>query len=87
MEWGIADVFATADDIRDKAIGLAREIAENAPLALISLREQMRPGLVKAVRVATDIEGSEQFWLTQTEDHKEGVRAVAERRVGNFAAK
>ena len=87
MEWGIADVFATADDIRDKAIGLAREIAENAPLALISLREQMRPGLVEAVRVATDIEGSEQFWLTQTEDHKEGVRAVAERRVGNFAAK
>ena len=87
MEWGIADVFATAEDIRDKAIGLAREIAENAPLALISLREQMRPGLVEAVRVATDIEGREQFWLIQTEDHKEGVRAVAERRVGNFAAK
>ena len=87
MEWGIADVFATAEDILDKAIGLAREIAENAPLALISLREQMRPGLVEAVRVATDIEGREQFWLIQTEDHKEGVRAVAERRVGNFAAK
>ena len=87
MEWGVADVFATAEDIRDKAVGLAREIAENAPLALISLREQMRPGLVEAVRVATDIEGREQFWLTRTEDHKEGVSAVAERRVGSFTAK
>ena len=87
MKWGVADVFATAEDIRDKAVGLAREIAENAPLALISLREQMRPGLVEAVRIATDIEGREQFWLTRTEDHKEGVSAVAERRVGSFTAK
>lgn len=84
MEWGLADIYAEPDQVRDSAIALAREIAENAPLALISLRRQMRPGLADAVRVATDVEGSEQFVLMHTDDHREGVQAVAERRVGNF---
>ncbi len=62
----------------------SREIAENAPLALISLREQMRGDLADAVQAATDREGFEQFHLQRTNDHKEGVKAVAERRPGNF---
>ena len=33
------------------------------------------------------VEGKEQFWLQKTDDHKEGVKAVAERRVGNFNGK
>ena len=70
-----------------KAIELATEIAENAPLALVSLREQLRSGIQEAVQAATDIEGSEQFWLTKTDDHFEGVQAVSERRVGNFTGK
>jgi enoyl-CoA hydratase/carnithine racemase len=87
FDWGMADIFATAETIREEALALAREIAENAPLALVSLREQMRPGLAEAVKNHTDIEGREQFWLQQTDDHKEGVKAVAERRVGNFTGK
>ena len=87
LEWGAADSFAEAGEVRNRAIELAQEIAENAPLALVSLREQMRPGLVEAVRAATAIEGREQFWLTRTEDHKEGVQSVAERRPGNFSGK
>lgn len=84
FEWGIGDILAGDDDVRDRAIELASEMAENAPLALISLREQMRPGLADAVQAATDVEGREQFKLQQTEDHKEGVKAVSERRPGNF---
>jgi len=84
FEWGLGDIFTDAADIRDKAIELAREIAENAPLAVVSVREQMRPGLADAVKATTDIENSEQFRLQRTNDHKEGVKAVAERRPGNF---
>ena len=83
-EWGLGDVFVETDKVRDAAIELAREIAENAPLAVVSVREQMRPGLADAVKATTDIEGREQFILQQTEDHKEGVKAVSERRPGNF---
>jgi enoyl-CoA hydratase/carnithine racemase len=51
---------------------------------LLSVRATMRQGLAEAVKKQTDIEFAEQFRLQKTADHKEGVRAVAERRVGNF---
>ncbi len=81
---GIVDRLVPQAEVRSAAIEYAREIAENAPLALISLREQMRGDLAEAVKNATDREGFEQFHLQQTNDHKEGVKAVAERRVGEF---
>jgi enoyl-CoA hydratase/carnithine racemase len=77
-------VFVETDQVRDAAIALAAEIAENAPLAVVSVREQVRGDLADAVQAATDVEGRAQFVLQQTNDHKEGVRAVAERRPGQF---
>jgi enoyl-CoA hydratase/carnithine racemase len=83
-EWGMADVLTEQSRVRDDAIALAAEIAENAPLAVMSVRATLRAGIADAVRAQTDHEFLEQFRLQQTEDHKEGVRAVAERRPGNF---
>jgi len=83
-EWGLADVLTDQGSLRETALSFAAEIAENAPLALLSVRATMREGLADAVQAATDIEYREQFRLQQTNDHKEGVKAVAERRVGNF---
>jgi enoyl-CoA hydratase/carnithine racemase len=82
--WGLADVLTDQDSIRDEAMKLASEIAENAPLAVTSVRATMRAGIAAAVKAQTDHEFIEQYRLQQTEDHKEGVRAVAERRPGNF---
>lgn len=84
LEWGLADVLVDDDRLRDSACELAAEIAENAPLAVMSVRATMRQGIAEAVQAATDQEFIEQFRLQKTEDHKEGVRAVAERRPGNF---
>ena len=84
VEWGLADVLAPSDRLRDTARDLAREIAESAPLAVRSTRATMRRGLADAVRAQTDHEFAEQSWLIRTEDHQEGVRAVAERRPGRF---
>ena len=73
--------------MRSAAQNLAAEIAEGAPLAVQSVRATMREGLPEAVKVATDWENAEQARLQKTEDHKEGVRAVAERRPGNFVGR
>ena len=81
---GIVDRLVSQAEVRDAAIAYAREIAENAPLALMSVRNSLRGDLADAVQAATDHEGEEQFRLQQTSDHKEGVKAVAERRPGNF---
>ena len=86
-EWGLADVLTDQANLRAEAVRLANEIAENAPLAVQSVRATMRQGLPEAVRAATDRENLEQRRLQQTEDHKEGVRAVTERRPGNFVGR
>lgn len=84
VEWGLGDVLAAPDRLREEAMKLATEIAECAPLAVQSTRATMRRGLADAVRAQTDHEHAEQSLLFQTEDHREGIRAVSERRPGRF---
>jgi enoyl-CoA hydratase/carnithine racemase len=84
VAWGLGDVLAAPDRLREEALKLATEIAECAPLAVQSTRATMRRGLADAVRAQADHEHAEQSLLFQTEDHREGVRAVSERRPGRF---
>jgi enoyl-CoA hydratase/carnithine racemase len=81
---GLADVLVPQDQVRDAAIKLATEIAENSPLGLIATRMTMRNGIADRVLKATDHELIEQTRLRKTEDFKEGVNAVSERRMPNF---
>jgi enoyl-CoA hydratase/carnithine racemase len=81
---GLCDQLVDPEDLRDAALSLAEEIAEGAPLALLSTRATIRQGLADAVKAQTDHEFKEQSWLFRTEDHREGVKAVAERRPGKF---
>jgi enoyl-CoA hydratase/carnithine racemase len=83
-EWGLADMLVPLERVREAAIELAQEIAENSPLGVIETRATMRQGLADHVRKATDHELEVQNRLRVTEDFKEGVRAVAERRVPDF---
>lgn len=84
LAWGLADQVVNLGELRDAAFSLAREIAENAPLAIVATRKTLRGDLAKAVREATNREFVEQAWLRKTEDFKEGIRSVNERRLGNF---
>ncbi|MEZ5234023.1 MAG: enoyl-CoA hydratase/isomerase family protein [Acidimicrobiales bacterium] len=81
---GLVDRVVPADELRAAAHALAREIAISAPLAVASIRATMRAELVEAVRAAIGRERAEQDRLRRTEDWKEGVRAMAERRVPDF---
>ena len=80
-------MLTDAENLRAEAMRLAEEIAENAPLAVNSVRATLRQGLADEVAAATEHELSEQLWLRATEDAQEGIRAVAERRPGNFTAR
>lgn len=84
LEWGLCDELVPAEDLRAAALRLAREIAENAPLAVVATRKTLRAGLAEAVKAQTFIEHHEQTLLRATEDFKEGVLSVAERRPGNW---
>src|SRR5262249_45472242 len=84
---GLADVVVPQAEVRAAAQKLAAEIAENAPLGVVATRATLRAGLADRVKAATAHELAEQTRLRATVDFKEGVRAMAERRVPNFVAK
>lgn len=85
LEIGLADVLVgSVAEVRPAAIALAKEISESAPLAVQETRATVRNGMADAVRAATDHELQVQSELRKTEDFKEGVRAVNERRLANF---
>ncbi|HSG88641.1 MAG TPA: enoyl-CoA hydratase/isomerase family protein [Pseudomonadales bacterium] len=84
---GLADQLVPTAEIRSAAHALAAEIAECAPLALMSVRATMRQGLADSIEKQTEHELAEQQWLRETEDAQEGIRSVSERRPGNFTGR
>jgi enoyl-CoA hydratase/carnithine racemase len=83
-KWGLANELVPQNQVKSAAMKLAGEIAECAPLGLLSTRATMRQGLADRVMAATNHELGEQSRLRATEDFKEGVKATEERRVANF---
>jgi 2-(1,2-epoxy-1,2-dihydrophenyl)acetyl-CoA isomerase len=81
---GLCDRLVPADRIRNEAHELAAEIAGSAPLAVRSIRRTLRGELAEKVRDATQHEQAEQLRLMLTEDFREGLSAVAERREPRF---
>jgi len=81
---GLADELTSLDNVRVRAQEMATEIALSAPLAVESIRATLRAGLADEIRAMTDHELAEQDRLRATEDFKEGLKAVSERRPAAF---
>ena len=84
LGWGLVDDVVPQDVLRETALALARELADNAPLAVEATRATLRGDIAKEVKAQTDKELVIQTALRKTADFAEGIRAVAERRPGNF---
>jgi enoyl-CoA hydratase/carnithine racemase len=83
-EIGLLDRLVATDELMPAAHAFAADIAVSGPLAVRSIRETMRTGLVDRIRAATDREKAEQEWQRKTADFAEGVKATRERRPPNF---
>ena len=80
VKWGLADMLVSADQVRTGALDLAAEIATSAPLAVTSTRATLREGLADEIQRVNQHELHMQKIHYATEDFKEGVAAMAERR-------
>jgi enoyl-CoA hydratase/carnithine racemase len=84
---GLVDRIAPRESLRSDALGLAEQIAENAPLAVQATRATLRGDLATRVRAQTDLEWAAQRENMKSADFSEGVSAMAERRTPVFAGR
>lgn len=81
---GLADTLVARESVREAAIAQASEIAISSPGVVAALRSVLRAGLVDAVRLAVARESAQQYHQFVTDDFREGVAAMAERRAPHF---
>lgn len=79
-EIGIANYVCEGEDVLQKAWELAREIASCAPVAVRMIKRSVQLGLDWDPRKAADLEAHCQSRTSETEDAKEGISALLEKR-------
>lgn len=79
---GLVDEVVPLERLQATTLSLAQEIATAAPLAVEATRKTLRAGLAKAIADQLLMETSEQLRLFKTDDYKEGIKAVRDRRTG-----
>lgn len=81
---GLADILVAQSAVRAEAMRLADEIAVSAPLAVQSTRATLRKNLLAQLEEAVAHESRAQQRQFSTQDFKEGIKAMAERRLPQF---
>jgi len=81
---GLIDRLTAADQLLSEARQFASELAENAPLSLISVKQALARDQPERVAEALDRELAQQSRLKKTSDYAEGVASVFERRPARF---
>jgi enoyl-CoA hydratase len=84
-EWGV--VNKVCENVLEEALGAARNIAENAPLAVRQAKKSIHYGLQADLATGYRFEIEAYNQLIGTEDRKEGVRAFNEKRKPRFQGK
>lgn len=81
---GLADELVADEQLRSRTVALAQEIAVSAPLAVASTRSVLRQGMHQQAVEANQRELAYQREHFRTDDFREGIAAMAERRTPIF---
>jgi enoyl-CoA hydratase/carnithine racemase len=84
---GILNRAVPAADVMTEAMALAREIAAAAPLAVRATKRAIRRGLELAAREAARFEAYAQAETLATDDAREGIAALLEKRAPRFTGR
>jgi enoyl-CoA hydratase/carnithine racemase len=82
--WGLVNRVVEPAELMEAALGIARRIAENGPIAVRQAKQAIHRGMQMSVRDGLAFEIEAYNRLVGTDDRKEGVLAFNERRKPNF---
>jgi E-phenylitaconyl-CoA hydratase len=83
-EWGLVNRVVAPEALMDDAMGLAKKIAANPPLAVRAAKELMVRGLEMTFADHLRLQPTMTQICLKTEDAREGSQAFSERRPGQF---
>jgi enoyl-CoA hydratase/carnithine racemase len=87
LRLGLINRMTASGKALDGALALAREIAQNAPLAIRAVKRTLLESAAIADRPSHEIAARHRWPLDETEDYQEGIRAFAEKRVPRFTGR
>ncbi len=81
---GLVNRVVPLEKLMDEAVALAREIANNAPVAVRLAKRALYRGEADLLEAALEVESEYQAHTWATEDAKEGITAMTEKRAPKF---
>ena len=84
LDWGLANAVFAPEALLDAALGAARTIAGNAPVAVRQAKLAIHQGLQGDLRTGLALEVSAYERVVTTADRREGVAAFNEKRRPEF---
>ncbi|MCM2284169.1 MAG: enoyl-CoA hydratase/isomerase family protein [Desulfobacula sp.] len=84
---GLVNYAVDKEAVMDKALALAKEIAQSAPAAVQMMKRSVYEGLDWNPVRAAAMEAQNQARTFEMEDAKEGISAVLEKRTPNFTGR
>jgi enoyl-CoA hydratase len=84
---GLVNQVFPADELMPKALEIAEQIAQNAPLPLKIMKKGIQKASLSSLEEIFDYESSGQAEAFATRDLQEGVKAIQEKRPPKFTGK
>ncbi len=83
-EWGLVSRTVAHDTLMDEAMALAAEIAAQPPQALRLAKSLLRRGDTVSYETLMELSAASQALMHHSDDHREGVEALLEKRAADF---
>lgn len=84
---GLVSKVVPDKELMPTAIEMAKKMTKGAPLAIQMSKQLLYKGLERGIEAHLQFNGSAFRTLTQTEDHKEGMRSFLEKRAPHWQSK
>ena len=86
-EWGLVSDVVPGEQLMDETMKLAERMAVQPPQALRLAKTLLRHGQTASYDTIMELSAASQALMHETEDHKEGVNAILEKRAPSFEGK